>query len=120
MRTKQAKAQRITKPRWEHSSEVRYVRKVVSDAIEQITLQKGRLILPQRGELPLLSWFDQIYDMPNVISLEIMVGETEIHGIRKVDKELEHRLISLIRGRHKGHALRTTFKERVRIVMVLG
>ncbi|MBP6311418.1 MAG: hypothetical protein KA408_04055 [Flavobacteriales bacterium] len=107
-------------PRWKNSSDVRYVRTVINDGIEQLALEKGRLILPQFGGLPLLYWFDQAFETPNAIGLEITVGETELLAIRKLDKDLEQKVLRLLRGKAKENAQRTTFETRLRIVVVIG
>lgn len=107
-------------PRWENSSDVRYVRTVINDGVEQFALEKGRLILPQLGGLPLLYWLDQAYETPNAIGLEITVGGTELHSIRKLDKALEQKVLRLLRGKAKEDAQRTTFEKRIRIVVVIG
>ena len=110
----------MRRPRWEHTSDVRSERKVVSDGVEHLTLEHGRLLLPQRGGLPLLRLMDQAYDTPNAIGLEIMIGAKEILGIRKIDKGLERKLLGLLRGRSRGNVLKFKFEERVRIVVVIG
>lgn len=120
MCAKRKKAGSLFTPRWEHSSDVQYVRKVISDEVEHIALEKGRLVLPLRGGLSLLSWLDQAYDMPNVIGLEILLGETEMIGIRKVDKELEQKVLRLLRGGSKGSEVLTTFEQRLRILVIFG
>lgn len=115
-----AKRTQARTPRWEHSSDVRYVRQVINDSIEHIALEKGRLTLPQLGGLPLLYWLDQAFEMPNAIGLEITVGETEVRDIRKLDKDLEQKLLRMLRGKAKDATQRTTFEKRLRIVVVIG
>jgi len=120
MSVRRSKTLRMAKPRWEHSSGVRYVRQVMTDGVEHIGLEKGRLLLPLRGGLPLLYFITQAYDVVNAIGLEITIGGTEILGIRKVDKDLEHKVLGLLRGERKSKNKATTFEQRLRIVVVIG
>jgi hypothetical protein len=96
------------------------LRRALTDANEILLLKKGHLIFPERGDITLLKVLGQAYDEANVVALDLLLGDQELTGIRKLDKDLERRLQLML----KRTALRTdnpkTWAVRLRLVAVIG
>ncbi|HMC97189.1 MAG TPA: hypothetical protein VKG92_06035 [Flavobacteriales bacterium] len=96
------------------------LRKVLSDATELIVLANGRLVHPERGNVALLYRLHRIYDQPNVIAVDLLLGEREITDIRKMDRTLERRLQGLLKGLEQGNGEHKVYLLRVRFTAVIG
>ncbi len=100
--------------------EVRPVQRVLVDEDELLIIVKGRLVLPERGGIPLMKVLDQEYDQPNVVALDLLLGEREQRDIRKLDQALERKLQSMLKGKEAGSGPHRTYRLRVRLTAVLS
>ena len=104
----------------EKPQEVMPIRRTLADADELFLVRGGRIILPERGDIPLLKILDQAYDEPNVIALELTLGDKEQVDIRKLDRALERKLQRALRGKERGTGPIRTYLVRMRLVVVVG
>jgi hypothetical protein len=96
------------------------LRRVLTDQTELLLLERGRIVFPERGGIPLLKVLDQAYDQPNVVALDLLLGEKELTDIRKLDKELERRLYALLNRGERGTLRGKTWSVRLRLIAVVG
>jgi len=95
------------------------LRLVLSDGEELITVIKSGPLLAERRGIPLLRWLDQCYDRPNVIALDLMIGIAEFQDIRGMDKALDRRMRSALKG-YEVEAGSASHRLRIRLVAVIG
>ena len=106
--------------RAQEDQQVKPVRRVVSDEREVIAQVNGRLVLPMRGGVALLSVFHQLYDRANVVAIDLWFNEQGMMDIRKFDRKLEIRIQGMLRKARRDGAGNAGDEVRMRLVEVLG
>ena len=118
MKRRQQKAP--VRKRRERTEDVQPLRKVVSDEVELLVIERGRIVHPQRGGIALLHRLHRIYDGPNVIAIDLVLGARELKDIRKLDVDLERRMRTMLKGQERGNGEQPTYHMRVKLVAVIG
>ncbi|HEY0978148.1 MAG TPA: hypothetical protein VGE21_11825 [Flavobacteriales bacterium] len=99
------------------TEQVRAVRVHAVDVVEPLELRNGRMILTQRGDLPLLQLLVQVYERPNVVALDIAVDDRILLGLRRLTAATETRLQGLVGKRIRSGAPMVVH---LRITAILG
>ncbi len=71
------------------------VRLVKLDAVERVTLVGERILLLDRGALPMMRLLGQLLDEANVLSLEVYVEDRAVINIRTLTGAMERRINTL-------------------------
>lgn len=100
---------------------LRRQRRVIVDRDEPFLLKQNVWILPHRGDIPFLRLLDDALDGVNVVALDITIGETHFHELRRLDRSIGHRMEGLahriaVKQQHHEGILRIP----LRIVLVIG
>jgi hypothetical protein len=93
---------------------------VVSVEAELLTIENGVITHPHRGGVTLMHRLQRIYDAPNVIGIDVLLGERELKDVRKLDKSLEQRLQSMLKGTQRGSGPGQMYTVLVRLTAVIG